>query len=71
MTSALMAATVFGQGAGEFGLLWSALAVGSLAGAVVAARLRRIKLRRVVTSAVGLGAAQLAAGLAPSYELYL
>lgn len=71
MTSALMAATVFGRGAGEYGLLGSALAVGSLAGAVVAARFRQIRLRRVVISAVCLGAAQLAAGLTSSYELYL
>jgi len=71
MTSALMAATVFGQGAAEFGVLGSALAVGSLGGAVLAARFRQIRLRRVVTSAVCLGAAQLAAGLAPSYGSYL
>jgi MFS family permease len=71
MTSALMATTVFEQGAAEFGLLGSALAVGSLAGAVLAARFREIRLRRVVTTALCLGAVQLAAGLAPSYELYL
>ena len=71
MTSALMAATVFGQGAGEFGLLGSALAIGSLAGAVLTARRSEIPLRRVVTTAVLLGVAQLAAGLAPSYLLYL
>jgi MFS family permease len=55
MTSALMAVTVFGQGGGEFGLLGSALAVGSLAGVVLAARFRQIRLRRVVISAVCLG----------------
>ena len=38
ITSALMATEVFGKGAGEFGLLGSAMAVGSLTGALLAAR---------------------------------
>ena len=43
ITSALMATEVFGKGAGEFGLLGSAMAVGSLAGALLAARRVRIR----------------------------
>ena len=38
VTSALMATQVFGKGAGEFGILGSCLAVGSLSGALLAAR---------------------------------
>jgi MFS family permease len=47
ITSALMATHVFGKGAGEFGILGSAMAVGSLAGALLAARRVRIRLRLV------------------------
>ena len=43
ITSALMATQVFGKGAGEFGILGSAMAVGSLAGALLAARRVRIR----------------------------
>ena len=38
MTRALMATEVFDKGAGEYGLLGSIMAVGSLAGALLAAR---------------------------------
>ena len=38
MTSALMATHVFHKGAGEYGILGSIMAVGSLAGALLAAR---------------------------------
>ncbi len=41
MTTALMATEVFGKGAGEYGLLGSILAVGSLGGSLIAARRRR------------------------------
>ena len=40
MTTALMATEVFGKGAGEYGLLGSILAIGSLAGSLLAARRR-------------------------------
>ena len=38
MTSALMATEVYGKGAGEYGVLGSILAIGSLTGALLAAR---------------------------------
>ena len=38
MTTALMATEVYGKGAGEYGLLGSILAIGSLAGSLLAAR---------------------------------
>ena len=44
ITSALMATQVFRKGAGEYGLLGSAMAIGSLAGALLAARRGRIRL---------------------------
>jgi MFS family permease len=70
ITSALMATEVFGKGAGEFGLLGSAMAVGSLAGALMAARRVRIRMRLLVFAAAGFGAAEVVAGLLPSYVAF-
>ncbi len=67
ITSALMATQVFGKGAGEFGILGSALAVGSLAGALLAARRPHIRIRLLVVAATGFGVAEIVAGLLPSY----
>src|SRR5699024_5773308 len=41
MTSALMANNVFGKGAEAYGMLGSIMAIGSLGGALIAARRRR------------------------------
>ena len=70
MTSALMATQVFGKGAGEYGLLGSFLAVGSLTGALVAARRERVRHRLVIAAAVCFGAVEIVAGLAPSYTVF-
>ena len=67
MTSALMATEVFGKGAGEYGILGSAMAVGSLTGALLAARRVRIRLRLLVAAALGFGMAEIVAGLLPTY----
>src|SRR6476660_3771996 len=67
ITSALMATEVFGKGAGEYGILGSAMAVGSLAGALLAARRVRIRMRLLVGAALGFGAANIVAGLLPTY----
>lgn len=67
LTSALMATEVFGKGAGEFGLLGSALAVGSLSGALMAARRPRVRLRLLFAAATGFGIAEIVAGGLPSY----
>jgi predicted MFS family arabinose efflux permease len=67
MTSALMATEVFGKGASEFGLLGSALAVGSLTGALLAARRPRVRVRLLLAAAVGFGLAEIVAGSLPSY----
>lgn len=70
ITSALMATHVFGKGAGEFGILGSAMAVGSLTGALLAARRVRIRLRLVAGAAVGFGLAEMVAGLMPTYVAF-
>ena len=48
MTSALMATEVFGKGPTEYGLLGTFLAVGSLTGALVAARRAHVRHRLVI-----------------------
>jgi MFS family permease len=70
ITSALMATQVFGKGAGEFGILGSAMAVGSLTGALMSARRVTIRLRLLVFAALGFGAAEIVAGLLPSYVAF-
>src|SRR5690606_12209891 len=52
LTSALMATEAFDKGAGEYGLLGTIMAMGSLTGALVAARRIKPRLRLVVVSAV-------------------
>ncbi|WP_109508400.1 MFS transporter [Nocardioides speluncae] len=70
LTSALMATEVFGKGPAEYGLLGTVLAVGSLSGALLAARRARVRHRMVIGAAVALGLLQITAGLAPSYVVF-
>jgi MFS family permease len=70
VTSALMATQVFGKGAGEFGILGSCLAVGSLSGALLAARRPRIRIRLLFVAATGFGLAEIVAGSLPSYVAF-
>lgn len=70
LTSALMATTEFNKGAGEYGILGSILAVGSLTGALLAARRERPRVRLVVGSAFAFGVTSGLMALMPSYELY-
>jgi MFS family permease len=67
ITSALMATEVFGEGASEYGLLGTTLAIGSLSGALLAARRVRIRHRLVILAALAFGVAEIAAGVMPSY----
>ena len=67
MTTALMATRVYDKGAGEYGMLGSILAVGSLAGSLLAARRAVARQRLVVGAALAFGTAVVIAGLMPSY----
>jgi MFS family permease len=67
MTSALMATEVFHKGAGEYGILGSIMAVGSVAGALLSARRGRPRLRLIVVAAVAFGVIEVASGLMPTY----
>jgi MFS family permease len=71
MSIALMSREVFGAGASSFGVASSAFAIGALVGALLAARRVRPTRRLLLGGAVGFGLAQVMAGLAPWYPLYL
>jgi MFS family permease len=70
ITSALMATEVYHKGAGEYGLLGTTLAIGSLSGALLAARRVRVRHRLVILAAVTFGLTEIVAGLMPSYLLF-
>jgi len=70
MTTALMATGEFDKGAGEFGLLGSMMAVGSLTGALLSARRGYPRRLVLVLAAVGFALAEIAAGLMPTYWLF-
>ena len=60
----------FGQGADGFGLLSSILAIGSLAGALLAARRDQARIRVVVIALLGFALASVASTLMPGYWSY-
>lgn len=57
----------FGAGPGEFGLLTSVMAVGSLVGALIAAARERARIRTIVIAGCGMGVAALVASLMPTF----
>jgi MFS family permease len=67
MTSALMATEVFDKGAGEYGLLGSFMAVGSLAGSLIAARRANPRVRTVLAGAFVFSALLIVVGMMPTY----
>jgi MFS family permease len=70
MTSALMATEVFHKGPTAYGLLGTFMAVGSLAGALIAARRVQVRHRMIIGAALAFGAVEIAAGLMPTYTAY-
>ena len=70
LTSALMATHVFGKGAGEYGVLGSVQAIGSLLGALLAARRQTIRLRLIIGASAAFGVSEIIAGSLPSYWLF-
>ncbi len=67
MTTALMATEVFDKGAGEYGLLGSILAIGSLAGSLLSARRPVSRQRLIIGASLAFGATEMVAGLMPNY----
>lgn len=70
MTSAVMAREVFDKGAGEYGILGSIMAIGSLGGALIAARRKQPRVRLVIGAALAFGIASGLMAIMPTYELY-
>ena len=60
-------AVEFGRGAGEYGLLSSILAIGSLTGALLAARRERARIRVIILATAFFGVATLIAALMPTF----
>jgi len=68
LTLAVLAKTVFGTGAEQFGLLSTALAIGSLGGALAGSgRRSRPSVYVVLGAAVGFGALETLVGFAPNF----
>ncbi|MDJ0317979.1 MULTISPECIES: MFS transporter [Arthrobacter] len=68
--NALMATTVFDLGPGEYGLLGSVMAVGTLAAALLAARRRTMRMLYIVGGALAFGVTVGVSALMPSFFLY-
>jgi len=68
--NAAMAASVFHRGASQFGLLGTLLAIGTLAGALMAARSQRPRLRTIMIGLFGLAAFSMALAMSPHYVAY-
>src|SRR6476469_7747173 len=67
-----MATDVFHKGAGEYGLLGTTMAIGSLTGALLAARrVGKPRFRLLIVAGVGFGLIEIASGLVPSYLWFM
>jgi len=62
--------SVFHVGAGKYGLLNTAMAIGSVTGALLAARRSRVRLRLLVGAAVAFGLLETATAWAPEYWVF-
>ena len=70
LTSALMARTEFDKGPGEYGLLGSVIAIGTLAGSLFAARRRTPGVRTVIAAAFAFALSTGVMVFMPTYLLY-
>ncbi|MHA7303680.1 MFS transporter [Arthrobacter sp. TMN-49] len=70
ITNALMATTVFQVGPGEYGLLGSVMAIGTLAAALLAARRKTMRMLYIVGGALAFGVTVGVAAFMPSFVLY-
>lgn len=70
ITNALMATTIFNLGPGEYGLLGSIMAIGTLAASLMAARRKTVRMLYIVGGAFGFGIAVAIAAFMPNYWLY-
>lgn len=70
ITNALMATTVFGKGAQEYGVLGSIMAIGSLTAALLTAKRPRPRNRIILVSLGAFAVSATALALAPTYWAY-
>lgn len=70
MTTALMATQIYDKGAGEYGLLGSVMAIGSLSGALLAARRTHPGMRLLVGATFVFGVTATLAASMPTYALF-
>lgn len=70
ITQAIMATEAYGLGAGEYGLLGSMLALGSLTGALMAARRPAPRFSLLLVYAMIFGLLECLAAIAPSYATF-
>ncbi len=70
LTTALMARLVFHQGAGQYGLLGSIMAIGSLGGALLAARREHPGVPLVLGATAAFGVASFVAALMPTFVTF-
>ncbi len=71
MMLALVSKETFGAGAGAFGLLSAAVAVGALAGALLVAGRRQPRTRRIVGAALAFGVLEIVCGVMPTYATFM
>jgi MFS family permease len=62
-----MTSIAFDEGAGAFGVLTSVLAIGSVAGALLAARRERPRMRNIALASAGFGLVMLVSAVMPTY----
>jgi MFS family permease len=65
-----MSVTVFHAGAGQFGLLSSIMAIGSVTGALLSARREKPRMRFLIVGTLAFGIGCTLAALAPNYWLF-
>lgn len=70
ITNALMATTIFHLGPGEYGLLGSVMAIGTLAAALLAARRKTMRMLYIVGGALAFGVTVAVAAFMPTYFWY-
>ncbi len=70
INNAVMATTMFGKGAEEFGLLGTLMAIGTLAAALIAARRQKPRLRVLLGALLAFTVFTTVLALAPSYSIY-
>ena len=71
LTSALMATEVYDKGAGEYGVIGSIMALGSITGALLSARRSTTSLRLVLSAAVVFGGVEIVIATMPTYLAFV